>query len=285
MLQEKFEKNRYAFPLLLVGVWTAFGLFFGTQNYVRDIYVGNKASLPGYLIGWLLCGYSWGILTVPVIKFARRFPLAGLGWSRFFLIHLPAAAAFASVQLGLYTLIATFLALISGAETKSFLEFYERLFVKEFQSSFLVYLAIVSAVTAYDRIFAKEDEPVRQDVLPIVNGNGNGNGHLKRIPVKQNGRIVLVDTGDISWVESYGNYVFLHTSGRRHIHRETMAAMEEKLDSEQFVRIRRSAIVRADLIEELHPVQTGVFEIVLKDGTNLVSTRRYRKNLEPLVRP
>src|SRR4051812_11030291 len=117
-MQDKLERSRFAFPLLVVGVWTAFGLFFGTQNYVRDIYFGNKASLPGYIVGWLICGYSWGVLTLPVLRFVRRFPLAVLGWSRFFLIHLPAAAVFAAVQLGLYTLIATVLALLSGTESR-----------------------------------------------------------------------------------------------------------------------------------------------------------------------
>ena len=78
MLHDRLERNRFAFPLLVLAVWTAFGLFFGTQNYVRDIYAGNKASLPGYLVGWLLCGYSWGILTWPVLRFLRRFSLSAL---------------------------------------------------------------------------------------------------------------------------------------------------------------------------------------------------------------
>jgi hypothetical protein len=284
MLHERFARNRSAFPLLVIGVWTAFGLFFGTQDYVRDVYFGNKASLPGYLIGWLLCGYSWGILTVPILRFLRRFALPSLGWSRFFLIHLPAAAVFACVQLGLYTLIASTIALLSGAEGRPLTEFYARLFVKEFQASFLVYLAVISAVTAYDRIFNIGEAEAVSHTPEAVQPNGNGNGFLKRIPVKENGRIVLVPVHEIDRIESYGNYLFLHTAGKRHIVRETMAAMEKKLDPEQFVRIRRSAIVRTDRVEELRPGQNGEYEVVLRGGTRLSSTRRYRKNIESFIR-
>ena len=33
--------------LLLIAVWTAFGLFFGTQGYIRETYFGRNARLTG----------------------------------------------------------------------------------------------------------------------------------------------------------------------------------------------------------------------------------------------
>src|SRR5205085_11179919 len=110
----------------------------------------------------------------------RRFSLRPVGWSRLLLIHIPSAAVFASVQLGIYTFIAAGLAMASGSEGRSLIEFYEWLFVREFQSSFLVYLAIISSVTAYDRIFMS-DQDAKEDIRGytlehVGNGNGNGNG-------------------------------------------------------------------------------------------------------------
>jgi LytTr DNA-binding domain len=282
----KFERNKLIFSLMVLSAWTAFGLFFGTQNYVRDVYTGKGASLPGYLAGWLVCGYSWAILTVPVLRFARRFSLDRLGWLRVFLVHLPLAVVFASAQLGLYVVIAGSL---FGTSGHGLWEFYKFIFVQEFQSSFLVYFAIVSAVTAYDRFFntaPKTDTgpDIGRDTASADSLNGNAKGFLRRIPVKENGRILLVDAQDVDWVESYGNYVFLHTRERRHIFRETMAAMEKNLDPQNFVRIRRSAIVKIDQIKEFSPTINGEFEIVLKNGQSLSSSRRYRKNLENIVK-
>src|ERR1700742_4033687 len=104
MLPEiKIDRQRL---VLLVVVWTAFGVFFGTQGYIREIYFGRNASLTGYIIGWIFCGYSWAILTLPILLFARRFSLERLGWLRFFLAHIPTAIGFSLVQLGIYLSIA-----------------------------------------------------------------------------------------------------------------------------------------------------------------------------------
>jgi DNA-binding LytR/AlgR family response regulator len=209
-------------------------------------------------------------------------------WPRFLLIHLPAAILFSSAALGIYLLIA---GLLLGRANGGLWDFYKQLFVDELQSSVLVYFAILSATTVYLKYFrsglpgpsvdSKKDELVDRE--PVAASSGN-NGNLRRIPVKENGKIVLVDAELIDWVESYGNYVFLHTAERKFIYRETMAAMERKLDREQFIRIRRSAIVKVDRIKELHPTDNGEFEIVLANDSVLVSTRRYRKNLESVLK-
>src|SRR5678816_570368 len=98
---ERIQTNRRLFILSILAAWTAFGLFFGTQQYIRDVYVGKPASLPGYLVSWLLCGYAWGILTVPVIWIARRISPRSLGWSRLVLIHLVFAVRFSFLQIGI----------------------------------------------------------------------------------------------------------------------------------------------------------------------------------------
>jgi hypothetical protein len=286
-MQEQVQKNRFTFPLAILLTWTAFGVFFGTQNYIRDIYVGKSASLPGYIVGWLLCGYSWGILTVPVLRFLGRFSLERLGWSKLLLWHIPAAIIFSLLQIGIYVLIAT--TLFGGGGNGAW-EFYKLIVVKEFQSSFLVYFAIIFAAIAYKRWFGErtDQNPSELSETAITtadHGHQNGNGHapLDRISIKENGRISLVDTDNVEWIESYGNYVLIHTPGRRYIYRETMAGMEKKLQPSEFVRIRRSTIVRIDRIKELRPVLNGEFDVVLKNDKVLTSTRRYRKNLQHIV--
>lgn len=281
----KFDRQKL---ILLIVAWTTFGVFFGTQNYVRDAYFGKAASLPGYILSWILCGYSWGILTFPVLRFARVFSLQRLKWPRFLLVHVPASAVFSLSQLGIYLLIAS---VLFSRPDRSPWEFYKSLLASELQSSVLVYFAILSVVIMYDRFFKtgtperlqdRNNAALAQSPTPATSSESNGS--LRRIPVKENGKIVLVDTNDINWIESYGNYVFLHTAERRFIYRETMAGMEEKLDAGVFIRIRRSTMVKIDRIKELHPAARGEFEIVLLDGKMLVATRRYRKNLERLLK-
>jgi LytTr DNA-binding domain len=272
--------------ILLFAVWTAYGLFFGTQEYIRDVYFGRAASLSGHLTAWMICGYSWAVLTFPVLAFARRFGLERLKWPRFLFVHIVAAVIFAAIQLAVFLVIST---LLFPRADRGLWDFYKFLLANELQTSVLVYLAIIAIITVYDRFFHDElrERPAvgvtlgESATLPFQNGT---NGFLRRIPVKENGKIVLVDTEDVNWIESYGNYLFLHTTEHKFIYRETISAMEKKLDPEEFVRIRRSTIVRVDQIKELHPTDNGEFEIVLSKGNVLFSTRRYRKNLEPVLK-
>ena len=284
------DRGKLKFLLVIVAVWTAFGIFFGTQSYIRETYAGRPASLSGFIISWIFCGYSWGLLTYPVLRFMQQFSLPRLGWYRFLLMHIPAAFVFSFVQLGIYLMIAGVLFRASG---RGFWEFYKFLLANELQSSLLVYAAIVAAVTAYHRFFGIRstmplEATLNEPSAPAKNRNSvasaSSNGFIRRIAVKENGRILLIGVDEIVRVESYGNYLFLHTDDRKYLHRETMTAIEKKLDPYEFVRIRRSAIVRIDRIKEMHPVDNGEFEIILDGGIALSSTRRYKTNLEPLLK-
>ncbi len=108
--------------------------------------------------------------------------------------------------------------------------------------------------------------------------------YLERIAIKENGRVTFLNIDEILWISSEGNYVGLHTKGETHLLRETMDAIERKLDSRKFLRLRRSTIVRIEQIKELYPLFNGEFEVVLKSGAKLSSSRRYRQNLDALLK-
>jgi two-component system LytT family response regulator len=104
--------------------------------------------------------------------------------------------------------------------------------------------------------------------------------YLRRVLVKTGSRTVLLRTSEIDWIESAGNYVRLHVGRERHLLRETMAALEEKLDPEQFVRIHRSTMVNLERVRELEPYFHGDYVLRLADGTKLTLSRTYRERLQ-----
>ena len=105
----------------------------------------------------------------------------------------------------------------------------------------------------------------------------------QRFSVKQNERVVFVAVNDIIWIASEGNYVRLHTQDRSYLLRGTMDGIQAKLNPRDFVRLRSSTIGRISQIQELHPLFNGEFLVVLKNGKELRSSRRYRHNLDPLL--
>ena len=106
---------------------------------------------------------------------------------------------------------------------------------------------------------------------------------LERFVVRSSGRLFFLRTDEIDWVESSGNYVCLHAGKESHLVRETMSALESRLDPTQFIRIHRTAIVRIDQIKELYPLFHGEYEVALRDGTRLTFSRSYRDRLQSLL--
>lgn len=104
-----------------------------------------------------------------------------------------------------------------------------------------------------------------------------------RFAIKTPGRLFFVRQEDIDWMEAADNYVNLHVGTETHLIRETMNALEQRLDSHRFLRIHRSTIVNADRIKELRPWFHGEYVVLLKDGTELTLSRTYREKILSLL--
>jgi two-component system LytT family response regulator len=105
----------------------------------------------------------------------------------------------------------------------------------------------------------------------------------ERLIVRSANRVQFVEIAEIDWVHAEDNYVRIHAGENTYLLRETVTGLEQRLDSDQFLRIRRSTIVRIDRIKEIRSLLNGTFELVLKDGTKVVSSRRYREKIETLL--
>ena len=100
-----------------------------------------------------------------------------------------------------------------------------------------------------------------------------------RIAIRDRDRVLFVDVSDVDWVGADGDYVRIHANGKSHLVRDTMAAMEQRLDPATFVRIHRSSIVNVSRIRELRPYSSREYAVILRDGTRLRLSRRYRDRL------
>src|SRR5919112_1137947 len=101
-----------------------------------------------------------------------------------------------------------------------------------------------------------------------------------RLVVKSGGRLFFLRTDEIDWVEASGNYVRLHVGTTSHLLRETMNAIEGRLDPEKFFRIHRSRIVNMERIQEMQPWLNGEYAVLLRTGTRLTLSRGYREKLQ-----
>lgn len=99
--------------------------------------------------------------------------------------------------------------------------------------------------------------------------------HALRIPVQTRGGVLVVDAGDVDWIEAQGNYAALHVGRRTHVLRETLASLAERLDPARFVRIHRGAIVNLERIRRTRALRSGDAMVELVDGVELRASRTF----------
>jgi two-component system LytT family response regulator len=101
-----------------------------------------------------------------------------------------------------------------------------------------------------------------------------------RFSVVAGEHINIIRADDIDWIAAEGNYVRLHLGATTLLHRETLRNMEAALDPALFMRIHRGTLVNIDRVKEVHPLFHGDAQILLRDGTRLVLSRRFRERAQ-----
>ncbi len=107
--------------------------------------------------------------------------------------------------------------------------------------------------------------------------------HLDRLVMKDDRKIWFVPVLSIDWIEADGKYVNVHVGKDSHLLRESLTALETKLNPKLFARIHRSSIVNLERIKELQPWFHGDYRVILSNGTELILSRTYRKRFQELI--
>jgi DNA-binding LytR/AlgR family response regulator len=119
--------------------------------------------------------------------------------------------------------------------------------------------------------------------LPKLPARTLAMGKSARIAIKAKRRILFIDAADVIVVEAKGKHVLLLHTSSSHMLRESISTMEEKLNLHGFVRIHRSVLVNAAMVEEMHPLSTGEYVLRVRGGREFTVTRTYKKNLQLLA--
>ena len=104
------------------------------------------------------------------------------------------------------------------------------------------------------------------------------------LAIKSGGQHRFVPVADIDYIEADGNHIRIIAEKTPRIVNRSLTEMEERvLDPRRFVRIHRSTIVNLSRIAFVEPLFHGDLSVVLRDGTRLTCSRRYRARLQERV--
>lgn len=82
--------------------------------------------------------------------------------------------------------------------------------------------------------------------------------------------------GDIEWFASAGNYVVVNWDGKEGLIRDTLQALEARLDPRLFTRSHRSSLINLARVRQVQPLSDGAWRLTMNSGAELVVSRTYR---------
>jgi two-component system LytT family response regulator len=107
---------------------------------------------------------------------------------------------------------------------------------------------------------------------------------IKQILVRDADRAFFLEIEHIQRISAAGNYIEVHAGNNIHLIREPLTKFIAQLDATEFLRVHRSHVVRVGFIAELRPMFHGDYELVLRDGSVLALSRRYKALLPQEIR-
>lgn len=156
---------------------------------------------------------------------------------------------------------------------------YDQYAIKAFEQNAVDYLLKPFSKTRFneslDKLFVRmESSDSGEDQLEKIKKHlENSDDILNRVVIKKSGKIHVISTSDISYLEAQDDYVMIYTANERFLKQQTMKYFEKHLDQEQFIRVHRSYIVNVQGIERIEPYEKTNYILILKDGNKIPVSR------------
>ena len=227
------------------------------------------------------CLMIW-LLVPPVSWWLGKFPLTRTDWWRSLPAHLLASAPFSLLHTAGMVLLRK-LAYRSVHDSYDFGPFWDN-WLYEYRKDYFSYFIIVGALLAF-RIYGLWLDARGRGTDEITSLDPhNGDSPLERLVVRKRNREFILEPGDIDRLEADGNYVVIHAGGESYRLRNSLEGLTRRLGEQRFARVHRTHVVNIDRIREIQPWDHGDYRIVLKDGSFVNFSRRYRSRLTYLFR-
>lgn len=178
-----------------------------------------------------------------------------------------------------------------------FVTAYDRFAIQAFESDAIDYLLKPFGDLRFERTMEKvrkrlqelrskeadAGNPYGPELLKLVGKRTKPGEIWDWIVVKQRDATRLIMAEDIDWIQAAGVYVTVHAGGEEFLYRAGLTTFADRLDPFRFVRIHRSSIVNIKSIAMLERRSHGEFDVILRDGAQLMMSRTYRAQFEAML--
>lgn len=174
------------------------------------------------------------------------------------------------------------LELVENPPAVIFTTAFEEYAIKAFEAHAVDYLLKPFSKERFDKAIQKLQQQKPQErqaeTEKILNAPALNPAQQNRIVLKDNGKIKIIPSANIRYLEAADDYVKIHTAEGAFLKNKTMAFFEQSLGEQNFIRIHRSYIINIQLITRLEPYEKDNYLAVLSIGVKLpVSKTGYTK--------
>jgi hypothetical protein len=265
-----------------VGFWIVNFVLIVSINSVISILDIERAEL-GFEhwkpIVWELSSNFINLLLIPtVIYFANRFPLYFGVFRKHIPLHILGSMVFSILHVSAMVVIRKIVYAAQGSHYDFGNWPVEMGY--EYLKDLKTYVGILFVLALYRLLILRLQGEARLLDAPDDGPELDPVERPERFLVRKLGKEFLIAAAEVEYLQASGNYVNLHLHSRDYPLRTTMASIDPRMDPNKFVRVHRSYMVNLDFIQEIEPLETGDARILMKDGSKIPCSRKYRAALK-----
>ena len=248
-------------PLVMFLAWAFVVLACGVQEMSAASWGGGPRAWQSILLIQSAAWSAWALLAALCVRpLCNSMPLGGRTTVFRLVAHLVLACALGMTACAIGAMVSGFY--YFGWSGAAMWDMWRDRLHTVLASYVLAYGAVVTIVTLRAR-------PRAEQAL----------GYLRRFIARDDGRLLVVPSTAVDWIEADDDTVRIHAGATAHTLRDTMTALGRRLDPRRFARIHRSTIVNLDRVREIQPWFKGEQVLLLTDGTRLTIGPTYRAEL------
>ena len=138
---------------------------------------------------------------------------------------------------------------------------------------------LLHTIERIESIEGTERSPGEAAAKPVAE-QMQGSEAVRKLAIKDRGRITMLNQADIEWVDAAGDYMCVHAAGETHVMRSTMKELQQQLCGDTFKRIHRSTVVNLNYIAKIKVLSKGEYELTLESGAQIKVSRNYRQPIK-----
>ena len=270
-----------------IALWTAWWLLDAAANSTVALMDIERRELQFEWWEPVVWEYSSSLTLLALLSaqlaFDRLLPFQAENWRRALVGHLLATIPYSLLHV--FSMVGLRHVAYSVAGSHYDFGHWPKELLYEYLKDVRTYAGTLVVIYLYRLLLLRLRGEARLLTAPDTGPPAEAIERPSRFLVRKLGAEFLVAAHDIEFLEAAENYVNLHVRGRVYPLRSTMTAIQDRLDPARFVRVHRSYIVNLDFLDQIEPLDTGDARLLLKNGSRIPCSRRYRSALRTAHTP